>query len=439
MLIPLGILDSGGVAVNYFLSTITGAVGTQTVPVDLAIDNDQNIYFLGNTNNSGAGGNDHLIMKLDSDGAVVWQRTIGSTSNDSSLGGIRVNNDGVYAALSIDGGTSNSDLHVVKYNHSGVLQWQRHLVDPYNLNEYAMGVALDSSGGIYAIGRALWNVAPYDREFTLFKYDNTGAIQWQRQFGGIGDEEPQGVTTDASDNVYVWGITDSTGLGGPDDFLLVKYNSAGVIQLQRELGTANRETASAIATDSSDNLYGVGRYDSGSGDRATIVKYNSTGTVQWQKELYGNDSQFNDVAISGSNAYLGGEENPSAGTDPAILVKYDLSGNVVWQRQFHDGSNDSISGIAADANAIYVNLRLLDTASSVYYPVIAKVPTDGSLTGIYTVNGYSLNYSLSSLTAGSVTMTANASSLTDLAASFTDQAGSATDAAASQTVTVTTL
>jgi len=71
-----------------------------------------------------------------------------------------------------------------------------------------------------------------------------------------------GVATDSSGNVYVTGGTkgglDGNTSAGYNDLFVVKYNSSGTKHWTKQLGTANHDLARGVATDSSGNVYVTG-------------------------------------------------------------------------------------------------------------------------------------------------------------------------------------
>ena len=113
---------------------------------------------------------------------------------------------------------------------------------------------------------------------------------WVRQFGTSGDDFARGVAVDSSGNVYAAGMT-AGGLdgsnAGSNDLFVVKYNSSGTKQWTKQLGTSSHDYASGVAVDSSDNLYvsgytagGLDGNTSAGGDDLFVVKYNSAGVKQ---------------------------------------------------------------------------------------------------------------------------------------------------------------
>ena len=81
------------------------------------------VYAQGDTRSQGQGGFEALIAQYDKEGAIQWQRILGSAGNENYQGGVVVDSSGnVYA-----GGYQTANYYglFVKYNSSGTLQFQK--------------------------------------------------------------------------------------------------------------------------------------------------------------------------------------------------------------------------------------------------------------------------------------------------------------------------
>jgi len=141
-----------------------------------------------------------------------------------------------YGGLDNNTNAGNSDLFVVKYNSSGTKQWTKQLGT--SSNDYAYGVATDSSANVYVTGYTYGgldgNTSAGNYDLFVVKYNSSGTKQWTKQLGTSSYDYASGVATDSSGNVYVTGYTggglDGNTSAGNADIFVVKYNSSGTKQ-----------------------------------------------------------------------------------------------------------------------------------------------------------------------------------------------------------------
>jgi uncharacterized delta-60 repeat protein len=398
---------------------------------DITADSSGNVYTTGyaDVNNR-----DIEIIKYNSSGVIQWQRSLGSTGSTYADGyGVNIDASGnVYACGFSNANGPSGDLRTAKYNSSGSIQWQRYAYDNPSFGSQAENVAVDSSGNVYVIGTTGLSVGE-DSVFrlTLIKYNSSGTLQWVRrqQDASINSNYGYGVVLDSSGNPYVCGYRDTTSA-----FWIAKYNSSGALQWQSELITSGSEPYD-IAIDSSSNLYVCG----GSGD-IVLAKYNSSGTLQWQRTLggAGGDQGQSITVDSSDNVYVCGYSASGLSSYYFQIAKYNSSGTIQWQRRLGNSSINSYGyGIYADAGAIYVAGFTYVGGSN--KTLIAKLPKDGSGTGTYTVGGYSFVYEASSLTGSTPTYTSQSANSTNETATLTNGTSTLTDAASSLTASVTAI
>jgi hypothetical protein len=212
------------------------------------------------------------------------------------------------------------------------------------------GIATDSSGNIYVTGYTSGgldgNTNSGSNDLFVVKYDSSGTKQWTQQLGTSYIDTATGITTDSSGNVYVTGYTDGgldgSAHAGQTDIFVAKYNSSGVKQWTRQLGTSSYDSGHGITTDSSGNIYvtgttsgGLDGYSNVGGSDLFVVKYDSDGIKQWTQQL-GSVDQENGLGITrdpSDNIYVTGwtagrlDVDAKVGEGDAIIVKYDTYGN----------------------------------------------------------------------------------------------------------------
>ena len=319
--------------------------------VGVAVDGSGNIYMLGNTYSFGAGAQDVVVVKYDSTGSIVWQKTWGGSGYDSPVGiGLDASGN-VYVGGSTGSFNATGKTFVIKFDSGGNLQWQK--VWGGGSYDSGYGFTADSAGNSYLVGYS-GSVATHG---FILKFDTNGALQWETSWGGNG-EQGYGVTVDSSGNVYVTGTTHTYHIGTAYvSVFVLKLNSAGVLQWQRTWGGNNSDYSTSIGVDSSGNLIVGGyTYSYGSQQHTFILKIDTNGNLLWQRVLLNIPNPI----------YSGG--TPSVATDSSgnvllesfgwggqtltgsvILAKISGSGNLLWEVMW-GGSDDNFGyGVAVDS------------------------------------------------------------------------------------------
>jgi hypothetical protein len=209
-----------------------------------------------------------------------------------------------------------------------------------------------------------------------------GAHVWSLQMGGtvLADAVvPDAVTVDAAGNVIVTGVFYGTvdfGNGrvtsaGGGDMFVAKYSAAGAAQWVKHFGDAADQFGTAVATDSSGNVYVTGYFFGTVGfggspliaDAYDIVlaKYTSGGAHLWSKRIGGASYDMGQVIAvdAGKNVLVGGQfaatvdfgggPLTSAGGYDGFLAKYDTDGNHVWSKRVGGAALDTVTGLGVDS------------------------------------------------------------------------------------------
>jgi hypothetical protein len=250
-------------------------------------------------------------------------------------------------------------------------EWVRRYDGAGSGQDRAAAIVLDGSGSVYVTG---FSYDGLDTGYVIatVKYDSAGEVQWIRRYDGPahpGDNEPTAMAVDASGNVYVTGLS----YGGPDtgyDYATIKYDASGtqqwVARYNNELAN-NHDYAFAIAVDGSGNVlvtgYSIG---SGTGPDYATVKYNSLGEEQWVRRYDGPahdlDSAKAIATDASGNVYVtgqsyGGDPNQGGTDNDDATIKYDSAGQEEWVRRYDDPWHgiDEADAIAVDeAGNVYV-------------------------------------------------------------------------------------
>jgi uncharacterized delta-60 repeat protein len=228
----------------------------------ITLDSSNNIYLAGYTMSYGLGARDICLVKYNSSGVKLWNTTWGGSDNDRGASIVLDSSGNIF----IGGETRNygaglTDMCLVKYNSSGDYKWHRTWGGVEN--DWGKAISIDKMNNIYLTG--------YTRSFTngetdmcLVKYNNTGIQQWNHTWGGKYEEEAYGVAVDSLDNIYITGEAQSSE-GAPKNLCLVKYNNdTEEYEWHSIWGGIQSDGAFSVKLDSLDNIY-LGGYTYHSG------------------------------------------------------------------------------------------------------------------------------------------------------------------------------
>jgi hypothetical protein len=200
---------------------------------------DGNFIILGSYGISLAENTDYWIIKTDASGNIIWQNTFGGTNRESPYD-LQITTDGGYIVtgftLSNDGDVSGNhgqgDLWLIKLNSSGALVWQKTFGG--TLNEYAESIQQTSDGGYIMAGMAASANGDLtgnngSNDFWIIKTDASGNIEWQKNLGGSSLDNGRGILQLSNNEYLVIGGTYSTngdvmGNHGAYDIWAVKLN-----------------------------------------------------------------------------------------------------------------------------------------------------------------------------------------------------------------------
>lgn len=295
----------------------TGVRQRGTVAADraqgVALDSTGNVYLAGSTfgdldGNPSAGGQDLFLLKFDLAGVPRWASQFGTSASDGA-NGVAVDASGnVYVAGftlgSLPGATAGnsggSDLFLIKYNADGTRLWVRQLGG--TAADEATGVAVDAGGNIYVAGSTFGTLPRSDNasaggeDLFLLKYDSTGVLQWVRQLGTVAGDRAYGVTVGSTGDIFVAGATlgalpGNANAGGSDIFL-ISYRADGARQWIRQFGTLAFDAAQAVAADTLGGIYlsgaTFGGLDGGisvGGSDLFVAKFDTSGLRLWTRQL----------------------------------------------------------------------------------------------------------------------------------------------------------
>lgn len=342
------------------------------------------------------GGYDLLVAKLNANGSVAWSRCLGGTGNEYA-GDIEQTSDGGYiftaGSNSSDGDVTENhggnDLWLVKLDENGEIVWQKSLGGTSN-DGSGRKIRQTNDGGYFAIGTSYSNDgdatgAHGSADYWVLRLDAEGTPIWTRLLGGTGDDEAEDLRITSDGGCIIIGTTgsmdgDVTLNHGAIDAWVVKLDASGTIQWQKSYGGSDIDNGWAIEiTNAGGYIIGVEAF-SNDGEVSVnhglsdfwIVNLDSAGTIIWESS-YGGSNFDQPIAIcptndggfainGGTTSQDGDVTNYHGGLKDCWTIKVDQAGTLIWQSTFGGSEWDFCGDIhlTPDGGYVFIGSTLSD-------------------------------------------------------------------------------
>ncbi len=172
----------------------------------------------GRTNAKGAGDADAWLLKLDKNGELVWDKTIGGKDFDY-IGDLRELAGGTFVAVgqrNTDSGSA-SQLWVMRLDGEAKPIWNTYESMPDN--SYLWRVAPTADGGHVAVGQATQQ-GEAEEQLVALRVDGSGELLWSRMYGGDQEESPGAVFAHPDGTLTLVGDNRSKSAGAADAWVM---------------------------------------------------------------------------------------------------------------------------------------------------------------------------------------------------------------------------
>ncbi len=260
---------------------------------------------------------------------------------------------------------------------TGEIEWQKTFGG--SNNDIARGIIETTDGGYAIIGHTnsingdITDKQVEENDFWVLKLDQNGTIEWQRTYGGSGDDLGRAIIQTSDGGYAITGPSrssdgDSSNNEGQHDHWVLKLDAQGEIQWERSFGFAGHDHSQSLLQ-TNDGGYFIGGYldvdaSGGLGNDAKTAKHgvgefwaqklDINGNLEWRryfggsnndrihKVLQAHDDNFLLIGSSESNDF---DIHNSNGSYDLWVVKIDTNGDMLWEKSF--GGSGIDNGYAA--------------------------------------------------------------------------------------------
>ena len=358
------------------------------------------------------GSNDFWIVKTDRYGVKQWDKDFGALNFEMTRAACQADDGGYlfggYSNSGIGGdktqpawGGVYGDFWILKTDSLGNKLWDRSYGGMSEDYLYAIAPTPDRGfilGGYScsAVGgdksQNAW-AGTYD--YWIVKIDSAGNKQWDRRFGGYDTDVLLKIKVSNDGGFVLGGYSLSTAGGdktqvafGMQDYWIVKTDSLGNKQWDQSFGGNSYDYFSALEATTDGGFLLGGFSNSGiSGNKTSgswglsdfwILKIDSLGNKLWEKNFGGSDTEdeFGSIVLTSDGGLLlagtsysnvsGIKTENNLGTEQTWVVKTDLSGTVLWDQTIFTTGHDEYSYAVETSDGCYAIANLTNAGQGGY-------------------------------------------------------------------------
>lgn len=267
---------------------------------------------------------------------LIWSRNYGGKMNESGADIVKVPGGG-YLALgsTFSFGGGDHDVYALRLDEFGDTLWSKTYGGPGT--EYGYGVWTTSDGGFVTVGMARSTGAGKGDMF-LTRLDSLGAEMWSKTFGGPERDEGWSVRQTPDGGFIIAGVTGSFG-AGLEDFYLVKTDSTGALQWEKTFGGSGGDWADAVRVTADSGYILIGTTTSfGEGYSSVyVIRLTQAGNVLWANTYGGIKSELGtsiEQTSDGGFIFAGATASFSEDFNDVYVVKIDAAGSLLWENHY---------------------------------------------------------------------------------------------------------
>jgi hypothetical protein len=315
----------------------SGSYVTQTI--------DGGYIIVGKTLSYGNGRTDVWLIRTDENGEKLWDKTFGYSVFDSGSM-VKQTSDGsfiIVGNVNTSGG-GRGDIWLIKVDSNGDKLWDKTFGGKGH--NYGDSLQLTSDGGFIIVGSSWIRGETDSYDIWLIRTDNYGNILWDKKYHNDQGDHGWSLQQTSDGGFIIVGMTESG--AGADDVWLFKTDSYGEIIWDKVFGDVGQNRGYAVIQTIDGGYILAGDTNKNYRMEALLIKTDSYGNKIWRKTYggLGNDI-FVSVQQTSDGGYILTGYETTFGNSNLWLVKTDSEGNTPrkYNRRVSKNSNLNLKAV----------------------------------------------------------------------------------------------
>ncbi len=313
--------------------------------------------------------------------ASLWIKSYGEVYSDYARSVVETSDGGFAVAGSISSfGAEQGDAWLLKLDSNGNVLWQRAYRGTGSETVFSLKETADS--GLVAAGSTT-STGDVFGDLWVLRLDAVGNVMWQRAYGGDRGDWARFIEQTADGGFVVVGNTESPSLGTPAqgdaDVWFLKLDSNGNILRQKRYGGGLVSESALSAQQTSDGGLVV------AGSTGWVFKLDANWNILWQKR-YSLASTANSVrqTFDGGFIVAGTMITGTIEGFPIydyLVMRLDSDGNILWEKRYGGSSDDVPNSVrqTSDGGFIVAGRTSSPPAGAAYAPLLLKLDANGNI------------------------------------------------------------
>jgi len=311
----------------------------------------------GTTNSAAVGGANIYIARININGVVVWETIYGGAGEDVSYTSVLNANGNIVVASASSSFNGGNDLDILLFEIDllGRIIWSRTYGNrgldeiPRKINISPAGLVLCSTIG------SPGDISP---DFYVFEVNNNGSrVIWENRIGiqnGYGDIACSIIPSRTGGFILVGGSYTTNTLYNQ---VVIRLSNTGVVQSNISFGGMGNENAQDVIELSNNDIVVMGNFRllSGAGLEYSLTKIRPNNTIDWINTYgdrgVGDQRAYGFRLINGGNFAISGYTNTLGnGGNDILVVRADQNGRLLNSAVFGSSNNETSSCLVVNSD-----------------------------------------------------------------------------------------
>jgi len=314
----------------------------------------------------------------------TWQSMFGGAGDEQVASIVQTSYGYIGTGYTTSKGSGMKDLYIFKLDENGALMWENEYGG--SGNDEGLCIQKTSDGGYIVAGYTTsYN---NDEDVWVMKFYENGEVEWGNSYSNAGGDRANCIQETSDGNYVLTGyttvtVTANSQNSGNKDVLFLEIDSDGnIVNGPKRFGGTDTDEGKWIqqTRDGGYIIAGYTKSFGAGGNDIYIIKLDSNGDYDWDKTYGGpNDDVANGIVQSddGNYVFAGSIGGGSILTSQLYVAKISATGqhNVLWSKTYGDNYMNSAYSIQKTKDGGYILAGVKDLEVTSIIPFIATGAT----------------------------------------------------------------